>query len=461
MGLCVSLCLGVVRAEVLTVEPIHFQSIDYQREKWVEANMSLSNDTLPLAEYQLSSVEAQITKFIRSKQWDALIAVLYQYAQHPNKDIALYYYALGALQRAEGLQSQAIHTYQVLTKYRSDLIYSQYDLALMLMEDYQYQEAKKLLTVLIKRSDEALSERVYARLRHIEKQQSWQPFFDIQYVKTDNVNNAATSPVIVINGKTFVRDEESRPKSAHGVSYTIGATRRYQIIGHHHFYTSLGANGTYYWDAKDYREESLQTVLGYVYKNIKQEWRVLPFWDHNRLGGHAYSRYYGVRMGWFQKLGPKWWVSGSYQYRKTAYFDEVIADRYNARQHWILMNQRWLINPYWMLSAGVDYTREYAFDPSLSSRKKGVSAGVYYEKDWGAHLSAYYGWRHFDREHVIFDLKRKDKERHVSVSLWHKSAKWKGIQPTINYTYRRIKSNLSDLYDRSESTVLISFSKTF
>lgn len=219
-----------------------------------------------------NSLEARINAAIIAKDWSRLEQLLKQYKQVADKDQTLYDYGLGALYRHQGKQKQAIALYRQILARQPDLHYPRFDLAMMLFEDKQYQAAKTELELAKPHLALPLQRLVDQILANMQKAQRWQPSLNLSYESTDNVNQASDLKEIRLGNATFVRSGDSLPQSAHGIDYTLGASRELNLSGNHYLYSNFEVDGVDYWDNHDYSEITARANLGYRYKDIHQSW---------------------------------------------------------------------------------------------------------------------------------------------------------------------------------------------
>ena len=217
-----------------------------------------------------NTLETRINAAIMGKDWVQLGQLLKQYQQVADKDQTLYDYGLGALYRHQGKQKQAIALYRQILARQPDLHYPRFDLAMMLFEDKQYQAAKTELELAQPHLALPLQRLVDQILANMQKAQRWQPSLNLSYESTDNVNQASDLKEIRLGNATFVRSGDSLPQSAHGIDYTLGASRELNLSGNHYLYSNFEVDGVDYWDNHDYSEITARANLGYRYKDIHQ-----------------------------------------------------------------------------------------------------------------------------------------------------------------------------------------------
>ena len=408
-----------------------------------------------------NSLEARINAAIIAKDWSRLEQLLKQYKQVADKDQTLYDYGLGALYRHQGKQKQAIALYRQILARQPDLHYPRFDLAMMLFEDKQYQAAKTELELAQPHLALPLQRLVDQILANMQKAQRWQPSLNLSYESTDNVNQASDLKEIRLGNATFVRSGDSLPQSAHGIDYTLGASRELNLSSNHYLYSNFEVDGVDYWDNHDYSEITARANLGYRYKDIHQSWGIIPLFEQNWLGGDRYNQNYGATLEYNRQLNQQWQLSGNVGHIQKRYQDSSIADRYDGHSNSIAGLVLYQPKPNWLVYGGADYMRDDLSDEAESSNRKGIRLGGVYSTEqlvWRGSMR--YAKRDFWADNFWYNKKRHDDEYQFNASLSHKKLQWHGFKPKLNYSYQKIASNL-DLYDRQNNNWFISFDKSF
>lgn len=408
-----------------------------------------------------NSLETRINAAIIGKDWARLEQLLKQYKQVSDKDQTLYDYGLGALYRHQGKQKKAIALYRQILARQPDLHYPRFDLAMMLFEDKQYQAAKTELELAKPNLTLPLQRLVDQILANMQKAQRWQPSLNLSYESTDNVNQASDLKEIRLGNATFVRSGDSLPQSAHGIDYTLGASRELNLSGNHYLYSDFEVDGVDYWDNHDYSEITARANLGYRYKDIHQSWGIIPLFEQNWLGGDRYNQNYGATLEYNRQLNQQWQLSGNVGHIQKRYQDSSIADRYDGHSNSIAGLVLYQPKPNWLVYGGADYMRDDLSDEAESSNRKGIRLGGVYSTEqlvWRGSMR--YAKRDFWADNFWYDKKRHDDEYQFNASLSHKKLQWHGFKPKLNYSYQKIASNL-DLYDRQNNNWFISFDKSF
>lgn len=441
------------------------QTIFFDEEPQIKPDLLLSQEeavsiqvtTMPTAE----NLESQINFAIVSKDWNKLSDLLSEYKDMPNLDPILYNYGLGALYRHNGRQAEAIKLYESIIQQQPNLYYPRFDLAMMLYENKQFNEAQSHLEVVEPHLSPEIQMIVNKVLQDIKKSQQWNYDVNFSYEKTDNVNQASDLKELVLGDVVFVRSEDSLPQKANGVRYSLSSGKDKNILGNHYLLANVELAGIYYWDNSDYSEITPNASLGYRFKDIKQTLGVTALADKNFLGGEDYSTNYGGVLSYNRKLSNQLQASGNYSHIQKNYTEDDLAKNYDG-----YLNAASLLLFYqpklkWLLYVGADAVYDRLEDKSESSDKKGFRAGAVFSGDkFIVRSNLRYSERDFLGNNYLYSIKREDEEYQLSTSIGHKGLVWNGFSPKINYEFKKIDSNLP-LYERNDSTVFIEFNKSF
>lgn len=457
---CIALSTTAIAQESPPTQTVFFEKTPQIQPELLLNQPSLNTPNIaPLAEG--SSLEKSINFAIVSKDWQKLEELLAKYRTTVNFDAILYNYGLGALYRHQGRQKEAITLYQKLLERQPDLYYPRFDLAMMLYEDKRYAEAKVQLETAEPYLAPALQALVSQILSSIKKSQEWQPTLNFSYESTDNVNQASDLKELVIGEATFIRSDDSLPQDAHGIRYEIGATQEKNLEGNHYIYKNIDLGGVSYWDNSDYSELTLQSNLGYRYKDIKQSWGVITTVEQNLLGGGRYNKNYAATLEYSRQISDQWQVSSSFTHLQKRYEGDDLANYYNGHANstaWILLYQP---KPRWLIYVGTDLMRDDLKDQAESSDRYGIRGGMAFSGNEISLRSSFrYAQRDFKADNFFYGEKRKDDEYQFSTTLGHRKLSWKGFTPKLNYEYQKIDSNLS-LYERSNSIAFVKVDKSF
>ena len=424
-------------------------------KKPVDKQLSVS--TLPLN----SSLEDYINQAIIHKDWKELEQLLDKYRQTDNYNHILYEYSLGALYRFQGKQKKAIEMYKQIIKNNPNLHYPRFDLSMMLFEDKQYNEAKSEFEIVRPFLPTQIQGLIDQLLTTMKKSQDWQPTVNFNFEKTDNVNQSSNIKEISIGDATFIRDEESLPKKAKGLGYTLNASREKNMMSNHYAYFSATFNGINYWDNKDYSEQTIRIDTGYKYKDLKQSFGIIPFIGQNILGNSRYSHNYGTGLEYNRLLSNRLQVSANTTHIQKRYQDSDLAHYYDGHSNSQAALVMYQPKSQLLIYSGVDWLQDRLADEAESSNKQGIRSGfLYFGDSLGINGNIRYSKRNFLADNIWYGIHRKDNEYELNVAAWRKQWQWKGFTPKLNYRYQKIESNLP-LYERNNATWFMTIDKIF
>lgn len=413
---------------------------------------------------ELIHLETHINNAILAKDWQALPDLLQHYQTLPEHDPILYQYGMGAIFRHQGKQNDAIAAYKTILTHDPNLSYVKLDLALMLAEDKQYKKADQLLAELqqVPLPNDTLT--LIAHFRQaFHTHRRPRPTLSLNYETTDNVNNASSTEQIEWLGRQWQKDDDSLPKSAHGVRYSIGLSKETNVTSNHNLLLSVDGMGVSYWDNPSYNEQSLKASIGYKYQDIDTTISVSPFSEQSWLAGERHLKSVGTSWQYANSLGRNrhWQLYGSYH--KKRHQNERTARRYDGRllTFGTAFNHR--LDDDTLLYGGVDTTFDHTLDKELSSARYGLRGGIVQSfGDLTINANARYAYRQFNAPStLVYPFIRQDHEYQAGLTVWHKKIAWHGIAPQANVRYSKIDSNMPALYSRQGLSYFISFHKDF
>lgn len=398
---------------------------------------------------------------ILKKDWNSLDICLARYKKTDNYDEILYQYGLGALYYNKGNRNKAIELYQSLLYKNPDLTYPRFDLAMMLFQDQRYKEAKSEFETVKKTLTPQMQTLVNQILLTINRSEKWNTALNFNYEKTDNVNQASDLKIITIGNATFIRSEEDLPQKAEGSGYNINLSKDTNISKNNYINISATIDGLYYWDNKDYNEQTYRLDIGYKNKNFKRTWGITPFIEQNELGNEPYNSNYGITFDFNTKISDKYQLSTNLSHIKRKYRDETLSEIYNGytNSQVALMIYQPKLN--FILYSGLDAMQDHLKDKSESSQSTGLRFGTIHTNNFlNIRADLRYANRNFEDENFWYNEKRKDKIYETTVTVWQNKIQWKNFTPKLNYKYQNIDSNL-ELYTRNNSSFFLTIDKTF
>lgn len=411
-----------------------------------------------------TGIEAEINQALLVKNWQQLEPLLAEYQQQADFDGILYDYALGALYRSQNKYHQAIKLYENLLNNHPEFHYIRFDLAVMMFENKQYNQAKQNFQQAKSHLNQGLQQLTEKYLNAIQQVQRIKPSFTLTYEHTDNVNNASSDDKIIWQGRTWVKSKESLPQQAHGVRYGVDLSKQHNMIGNHGVRADVGVNGVHYWDNSSYDEQRADVSIGYQYQDRLNTISVLPFIDYTWLDKKSYTQEQGLTLAWQHLITPKMRLSTSLRYTDKNYKQQRLANRYDSQIFAQNMTVSYAIKPNLVVFGGADISQENAKDEEYSYQRLGANLGVMAEHSsgLGGHVSLRYAERKFKQpEKLVYGFKREDDEYYVQTMFWHNKLQYKGFVPQLNVRYQKIDSNMDGFYSRDGVQSFISVDKKF
>lgn len=405
-----------------------------------------------------------INQAIVTKNWQTLEELLKDYPSSNEYDVLLYQYALGAWYRSRLKHAQAIKVYQQMLMDNPDFHYVRFDLAIMLYENKQYDEAQaELIRVksFLNTHMQGLVERYLEQIRQRKKADF---DFHINYEKNDNVNNASSATHVQWGGRTWQKSAESLPQKATGVRYGMGVSKDIALQGNHYLNTNMDFRGVHYWDNPRYDEQTVSLGVGYKYQNINSHFSLSPFIDYTWFDDELYQREMGIKANFNRRINTRLNVGMGVQYFERYYDNERLAKLYDSHVNLINVGYRYALAPRILVFGGADVTNDNTKDKEQASVRYGLNMGILGEMDsgLGARVSVRYVKRNFEvPEQLLYGFTRRDDEYYLQTSWWHNKLHYKGFMPNLNISYRKVDSNMDDLYSRDGVQSFISIEKKF
>lgn len=385
------------------------------------------------------------------------------YRQWNQSDPILVDFAQGAIWRGQGKHKQAIALYQNILQKNPHLVTVRLDLAAMLFENQQLKDAKTQFQVAKKIGlPEEVLPRINSYEQSIANQQKWQFSGSLSYTRDDNLNNVSAEREIRLpqfGNLPFAKDKEYLPQKGQGISYHAAAERDLNVGGNHHISMGASVDGSNYWDNHDYDDVSLRGQLGYAYKDLHNEIRLLPFAEKRWYSGDLYYNRAGVDSSISRWLNTKWRVSAN----GTLAWKDYANER-NGRDAQISVGINYLLNHKTYVFGGLNYGRDKVYaSPRNSSQRQGGYIGL--GQTWGKFNSRVVLNRYnesYDGNHYIYtNTRRHDRVFNSNISLSHQSLKFWDITPRLNWRYTKVKSNIDALHSYDKHKWFVDFEKRF
>ena len=391
----------------------------------------------------------------------ALLFPLYQQQQPAQQDPFLLAWGEAMMATHQGDYASAVQQYRELFAKRPEILQLRYQLAHALFLNNDNEAAKDQFQKLRAEVNDTSSQQMIDQyLIAINQRDQWKINGGISFLNESNINNAPKAGTRIGAWKAWEREQ------AHGLSYYVGAEKKWSLP--HQFFAKLvlDGQGKYYWDNKKYNEFNTRIGAGLGYQTANTELSFLPFTERRWYSGGSsgsdamkqYSKNSGVRVDVIHWLNKSWQISTALEYGEQ---------RYATRKHLNGNNYLWsntlLFLPYsgqyWYI--GADYNRENTRDLDNAYQRKNVRLGWVQEWPLGisSRLSVAYARRVYKGEDLL-GIRQKNKEYQTNVTLWHRNVYFCGITPKITWSYQKNDSN-HPFYRYDKNRIYLEMSKTF
>ena len=415
-------------------------------------------------------LEKLLVEAIRLNEVEGLKVLLPLYAKvdASRRDDSLIDWGNAIIAMNDGRTAEAVTLYRKLIANLPDNRMLRFQTALALYRNNEMIAAKEQLQKL-RSSDVSEADRkaLDDYIAAIDRRDQWSFNGSLSYLRDDNVNGVAPkgTRIELGNGRSFTsnRDQEK----ANGISYSVGADKKWSI--NDNFYSSLHGDlsGVYYYNNKNYNDITARVAAGGGFRNARIDVEVTPFVQTRFYGRgsngdgnlHNYSKSAGLRVDTSYWMTPRWRWQNNVEYS----YDKHI-DMYNYLDgNRISMGNTVMFSPnqkqYWF--AGLDLSHKSARSASDAYNRFGTRLG--WGQEWGkgvsTRLMGSYGKR-FAKDKDFFNIKRRDNEYNVNLALWHRNIHFLGITPRLVFSYSKIDSN-NKFYSYDTSKVYLDFSRSF
>ena len=391
----------------------------------------------------------------------ALLFPLYRQQQPAQQDPFLLAWGEAMMATHQGDYASAVQQYRELFAKRPEILQLRYQLAHALFLNNDNEAAKDQFQKLRAEVNDTSSQQMIDQyLIAINQRDQWKINGGISFLNESNINNAPKAGTRIGAWKAWEREQ------AHGLSYYVGAEKKWSLP--HQFFAKLvlDGQGKYYWDNKKYNEFNARIGAGLGYQTANTELALVPFTERRWYSGGSsgsdamkqYSKNSGVRVDMTHWLNKSWQISTALEYGEQ---------RYATRKHLNGNNYLWsntlLFLPYsgqyWYI--GADYNRENTRDLDNAYQRKNVRLGWVQEWPFGisSRLSVAYARRVYKGEDLL-GIRQKNKEYQTNVTLWHRNVYFGGITPKITWSYQKNDSN-HPFYRYDKNRIYLEMSKTF
>lgn len=405
---------------------------------------------------------ALLDQAVSEGKWPMVEAILPVYAASPNPDATLIEFARAGLARSKGDYGQAIAHYRTILSQHPDFASVRLDMARAMFENRQFDAAEYQFRRVLQSDPPQQIQNIIAH--YIERIQQGSPLtgtLSVSYLNDSNVNNASASKTIRVGDRLFIRNKESFPQRGEGLWFSGALQKDVQLSDQHGLRLMGTVTGKSYWNNHDFDDLTSRVYAGYQWRDFRQQFALLPFYEKRWYGTEAYSSGPGTRAEYSYLLSPTWQVSQALEYQKLSYDDNDYRflrghNRYASTTLSHAFSNR--VSAY----AGFDLLDQQTFAKSEANHRFGLRTGVQVDLPWQVSFTASSSLakRDYQADSDIFGTRRKDNEQLYSLSLWHRDLYFFGVMPKLNFTWKRVDSNI-DFYDYQQRNITLSVDKNF
>ena len=418
-----------------------------------------------------------LTRAIYARNPEMIKKLLEIYRTFPNRDPIMERFAEGKLAAITENYTVAIDKYREILAKNPNLNPVLIELAIALFNQKQDGAAKDQFEKAQTAEDlpPQVKRLMDAYLEALKERDSWNVDFSFNYVRDTNVNNVGSGRRLVLrNGGVITRPESMLPQTAHGVAYSLGVSRDFNLWDSHYLTFGNELIGKSYWDNHEFDDISNRTFVGYAHKTAKQNFRIKPFYEKRWYGGESYRWSNGARVEFSRWLSPNWQISTAGEFSKQRYLDSTSQ---NGNNKLISATLLWARTPKQFFYLGSDFMAERTKVRQYSSDTKSLRLG--WGQEWGwlgfsSRLNLSFTQRQYKDVFTfgsyqtplgLLDLsvgkRRKDKIYGVNLSLWKRDWHIWGITPKLQLSWRKQDSNIPEMYSYTQKNVNVLFEKTF
>lgn len=439
----------------------HFERLTTPDKRAEPGEKTLHITNAQLAE-QPELAMALLNQAVQEGKWPMVSAILPVYEASPDPDLTLIQFAKAGLARSQGHYDEAVAQYRAILSAHPDFAAVRLDLARAMYENHQYDAAEyQFRRVLQSNPPDNIQHVIAQYLERIQKGSALTGTLSVSYLNDSNVNNASSGKTIRVGDRLFIRNKDSYPQRGEGMWFSGSLQKDVQVYDQHGLRFLGTVNGKSYWNNHDFDDITSRAYAGYQWRNFRQQFALLPFYEKRWYGTEAYSSGPGVRAEYSYLLSPTWQVSQALEYQKLDYDDDDYRflrghNRYTSTTLSHAFSSR--VSGF----AGFDLLDQQTASRSESNHRVGVRSGVQVDLPWQISFAATtaFAKRSYQADSDIFSTRRKDDEQFYNLSLWHRDLYFFGVMPKLNFSYKRVDSNI-DFYDYRQRNITLSLDKNF
>ncbi len=390
--------------------------------------------------------------------------VLHLYQDLPEADNILIDYAKGKLASLQGDYTTAIGYFKSILAKKPDMTPIRIELAIALFYDRQDTNAQKQFRKAQSAKDlpKEFNPIIEQYLAGIEQRNEWNFDVSFNYTQDKNINNVSDSRMV----GNWRKPDSHLPQTAHGIEYSLGASKDFNVSGKHYIGFENYLSGATYWDNHRFDDLTNRTGLGYRYKSLKSNVSIMPFYKKNWNHDSDYNNWSaGVRVNASHWVSPRVNLATTGEYSKNHYPHDSDFNGNNKLLSGTLFFRR---NPKQSFYFGVDTQSRRTNVKRFDSNAYSLRSGWIQEWDKGissrlglAYSHTRYGDKAIYGGAIPLGKVREDDSFSANLSLWKRDWSVWGITPKLYLSWRKQDSNIPSLYSYTKKDVNVIFEKSF
>lgn len=431
---------------------------------------STPEEVYALLEKNPQAFEELLLRSISSQDAAALKTLLPAYERYENKDQSVIDWGNALIALQSGDTKKAVQIYRSINAALPNIRLLRLQMASALYQNRQHRAAKSELEKLL-REEMPDSERQMLTnyLTVMKRADKWSFNFSGSFVKDDNLEDAPPVGTRIGNESSNLTYTTPHEKGT-GISYNLGADKKWSFDNKSFVSTNVGVGGTYYWDNEKFNDVSANASIGVGYQSAKSEIEFAPTFGKSWYGGGVsakdgdeslkeYTTSKGFRISASTWANPNVLLQHSSQISNLKYeepYQNNDGDIYSMMNGVLYApNARQYYGVYWNIS-----------------KKDGVNNADSYERS-GVNFSWNNTWnkgfttlatlgiasKKYDGQNFA-GITRHNTEYTAGLSFWKRDFSILGLTPRLNISTKKVKSNYA--FDKnSDTTANVMFTKTF
>ena len=408
---------------------------------------------------------------ITYKNWADVRRFLKAYLRQEKRDPMLVLYAEGAVARVCGDLHAAEQYYRQLLRTHADFLPGRLELARVLFENHQDDDALMEFTVaraaLERQGKKATGvlRTVDAFLAALRRRRGWQGFFALGPSYSTNLNQSSDSYTCLLtgaDGTCLFERKVPDPIAAVDINFEGSLARRIPIGGHGGMQGRVFVYGDVYPGHHDYSQTTLSTQIGYDYQASQDTLSLAPSYDIGTLKSAILYDAWGGDVSWLHNFSPTAVLKIETKLRRLDYrlasyepYDGLLSETYLTA--WYMPFRGWTI------FGGPDFTDKLADDAANAYRQYGMRAGFNTSFGSWVQLLAFASLRYrvYGAYSALLEAKRHDWNQNYTMIVSLPALRLAGLTPEIKAQHYRVHSSVAWLYSYDCTTVSLRWKYAF